>query len=56
MNIHEPLKVNFDGEYYRYTVGEFNTSAQCSAYVKFLQSKGFADAFVRKYVGDEPEK
>jgi len=56
MNITEPLNVHFDGEYYRYTVGEFKTAGKCSEYVKFIQGKGFADAFLRKYLGDEPAK
>jgi hypothetical protein len=56
MNVYEPLNVHYDGEYYRYTLGKFNTAARCAEYVKFIRSKGFADAFVRKYVGDEPEQ
>jgi len=54
MNINEPFKNHYDGECYRYTVGIFKTKGECGEYLKFVQYKGFADAFIVKYIGDGP--
>lgn len=56
MNMDEPFNSYYDGEIYRYTVGKFNTRDDCVAYMKFVQNKGFADAFIVKYIDDGPAK
>jgi hypothetical protein len=56
MNINEPFKNHYDGECYRYTVGIFKTKGECVEYLRFVQYKGFADAFIVKYIGDGPAK
>jgi hypothetical protein len=56
MNIKEYYNVHYDDEYYRHTVGVFKTRAECSEYLKFVRSKGFADAFVVKYIDGGPAK
>jgi len=53
MNINEPFDVHYDGEYYRYTVGRFKTKDECVEYSKYVIYMGFADAFIKRYLGNE---
>jgi len=48
--IFEPLNEDFNGVWYRYTVGDFNTYGLSKAYLKTLSAKGYPDTFIVKYV------
>jgi hypothetical protein len=50
MGIYEKLSEDYDGSMYRYTLGLFADKADANEYLRFLQSKGFTDAFVVRYV------
>ncbi len=54
MNINETYNEHYDGEYYRYNVGEFKTRDGCTEYLEYLHDKGFSDAFIKRYVDGEP--
>jgi hypothetical protein len=54
MGINETYNQHYDGEYYRYTTGVFKKKEECAAYLKFIKGKGFADAFIVKYIDDAP--
>jgi len=56
MEINETYDEHFDGEYFRYNVGIFKSREECADYLKFLQAKGFSDAFIKKYIDGEPEE
>jgi hypothetical protein len=50
MGIYEKLNEDYDGSIYRYTLGVFADKADANEYLRFLQGKGFTDAFVVRYV------
>ncbi len=50
IGIDQPLNENADGEWYRYTVGEFSTLQEAKSYLSIVKSKGFADAFVAEFL------
>lgn len=54
MNINETYSEHYDGEYYRYNVGMFKNRDECVEYLEYLHDKGFSDAFIKKYVDDDP--
>jgi len=51
LQISEALSEDYDGTYYRYTVGEYEQIEQAKAMRTELISKGFNEAFVVKYKG-----
>lgn len=56
MGIYEQLNEDYDGRMYRYTIGVFADKASANEYLRFLQGKGFTDAFVVKYVDGVRQK
>jgi hypothetical protein len=48
--IDQPLNENADGEWFRYTVGEFRTLQEAKNYLIIVKSKGFPDAFVAEFL------
>lgn len=51
LQITETVKEDYDGELYRYIVGEYGKIEQAKAMRLTLINKGFSDAFVVKYEG-----
>ncbi len=54
--VDEPLTKSFDGEWYRYMLGPFETYQKAAACLDRVKRKGFPDAFVVNYVDGEKSK
>jgi len=48
--INEPAAENYDGKYYRYIVGRFDTLKAAKEYLIIVKSKGYADAFIAEFI------
>jgi len=48
--IDEPAAENYDGKYYRYIVGRFDTLKAAKEYLIIVKSKGYSDAFIAEFI------
>jgi hypothetical protein len=50
LGIDEVSYENYDGIYYRYVVGKFDTLKAAKDYLIIVKEKGYSDAFVAEFI------
>lgn len=54
--ITEPIREEYDGQIFRYTLGNFSTEEEAREYLNSVRTRGFPDAFIVKYINGIRQK